>query len=77
MVAGLPGPPPSPILPAVRHAIIGRLFVAFISPVRPVRSDPASHRCCSQAQADGLMSKIPAAPDHRFSVSACAWLQHL
>lgn len=33
-VAGLPGPPPSPSLPAVRQAIIGRLFVGLIPPMR-------------------------------------------
>ena len=32
--AGLPGPLPSPSLPAVRQAIIGRLFVGLIPPVR-------------------------------------------
>ena len=33
-VAGLPGPSPSPSLPAVRQAIIGRLFATLIPPVR-------------------------------------------
>lgn len=33
-VAGLRGPPPSPSLPAVRQAIVGRLLVALIPPVR-------------------------------------------